>query len=112
MFNDLVPPLFALVVGAVPRPGLGPFLTWDPDPQGSRGGFHAIPENIGKALVAQHPLIVFAEHVGIRHNHNPDDIETLLQRLKGHIQRMALPGIAQSQLKRARSTDDLASDDL
>ena len=32
MFNDLVPPLFALVVGAVPRPELGSFLTKDPGP--------------------------------------------------------------------------------
>ena len=45
-------------------------------PQNRWGGFHAIAENIRKALVAQHLLIVSAEHGGIRHNHNPGDIET------------------------------------
>ena len=104
MFNDLVPPLFALVVGAVSRLGLGPFLTWDPGLKCRRGGSHAIPENIGKALVAQHLLIVFAEHAGIRHNHNPGDIETLFQRLNGYLQRMTLPCIAREQLISNRQT--------
>ena len=104
MFNDLLPPLFALVVGAVPRPGLGPFLVKDPGPQGRRGGFHAIPENIGKALVAQHLLIVFAEHADIRHNHNSGDIETLFQRLNGYLQRMTLPCIARNNSYPTRQT--------
>ena len=39
MLNDLVPPLFALVVGTVPRLGLGSFLTKDPGPQGRWGEF-------------------------------------------------------------------------
>ena len=98
VLNDLVPPLFTLVVGAVPRPRLGPFLAKGPGSQDRRGGFHAVTEGIRKALVAQHLLIVFAEHAGIHHNHNPGDIETLFQRLKGHRQRMALPYIAREQL--------------
>ena len=57
VLNDLVPPLFTLVVGAVPRPRLGPFLAKDPGSQDRRGGFHAVAEDISKALVAQHLLV-------------------------------------------------------
>ena len=94
------------LLSSVPCPdqGWGPFLTWDPGPQGRRGGFHAIPENTGNALVAQHLLIVSAEHAGIRHNHNPGDIETLFQRLNGYLQRMTLTCIAREQLISNRQT--------